>query len=223
LLAQVLTCAFHTQVLTLVPKFSIAGPAGPIEADFSPAAVPARALAVVCHPHSLHGGTMDNKVVTTLVRLFNECGASVLRFNFRGVGGSAGVFDDGRGEGEDLRAAVQWARGQDELASVPLWLAGFSFGSYVSASRAVELGAQRLLSIAPPVSRWDFATLPRIAGPWVVVQGDQDEVIEAAAVYAFLDTLNPAATVIRMPQATHFFHGLLIELKAQLKAVWEAL
>lgn len=206
-----------------MPRLTLTGPAGQIEADFTPAVATPTALAVVCHPHSLHGGSMDNKVVTTIVRLYQELGASVLRFNFRGVGGSAGEFDHGLGEGEDLQAAVQWARAQPGHADLPLWLAGFSFGSYVSASRAVELGAARLLSIAPPVSRWDFAALPRITGPWVVVQGDQDEVVEAAAVYAFLDTLQPPAKLIRMPQATHFFHGLLIELKAQLKDVWEAL
>ena len=129
----------------------------------------------------------------------------------------------GRGEGDDLAAVVQWARTQLGAGDLPLWLAGFSFGSYVSASRAQALGAIRLLSIAPPVGRWEFATLPRINGPWVVVQGDQDEVVDAKAVFDFLGTLNPPATLIRMPTATHFFHGLLIDLKARLKSVWEAL
>lgn len=205
-----------------MPKFFIPGPSGPIEADLLAADTPT-ALAVVCHPHSLHGGSMDNKVVTTLVRGFNECGASVLRFNFRGVGGSAGVYDNGVGEGEDLAAVVRWARDQPGLEQLPLWLAGFSFGSYVSSSRALELGAARLLSVAPPVGRWDFASLPRIPGPWVVVQGDADEVVDAATVYAFLDTVSPPPVLIRMPTATHFFHGLLIELKTRLKDVWEAL
>lgn len=201
-------------------KIAIPGPAGPIEAEFTPAAA-AVALAVVCHPHPLHGGTMDNKVVTTLVRFFAEQGAAVLRFNFRGVGQSGGQFDQGRGEGEDLRAVVQWLRGQH--GEVPLWLAGFSFGSYVSARMAAELGAARLVSIAPPVSRWDFEAIVPIAGPWIVVQGDADEVVDAAAVYRWLDTVSPAPTLLRMPAATHFFHGLLIELRTRLGSVWSSL
>lgn len=166
---------------------------------------------------------MDNKVVTTLVRFFAEQGAAVVRFNFRGVGGSAGSFDDGQGEGEDLRAVVAWLRTQYPAATASLWLAGFSFGSYVSARMAPVLGAARLLSIAPPVTRWAFGAIKRIGGPWVIVQGDQDEVVEAAAVYRWIDSLDPPPVLLRMPTATHFFHGLLLELRAQLTAAWSAL
>jgi uncharacterized protein len=208
-----------------VPRNLIAGPAGPLESDYTPAAAGALpvALAVVCHPHPLHGGTMDNKVVTTLVRFFAEQGAAVLRFNFRGVGQSGGQFDDGNGEGEDLRAAVQWLADQYPDQVLPLWLAGFSFGSFVSARMAPALGADRLLSIAPPVTRWGFDRIQRIAGPWIVVQGDADEVVDASAVYQWLDTVNPPPLLLRMPAATHFFHGLLVELRSQLGALWSTL
>lgn len=165
---------------------------------------------------------MDNKVVTTLVRFFAEAGASTLRFNFRGVGGSGGEYDHGEGEGEDVRAALDWARTQPGQADLPLWLAGFSFGSHVAARMAVPLGAARLLSIAPPVERWDFAQLPRIEGPWVVVQGDRDEVVDAAGVYRWLATVQPPPVLVRMPEATHFFHGLLVELRTRLAEVWPA-
>lgn len=164
---------------------------------------------------------MDNKVVTTLVRFFSEQGAAVVRFNFRGVGGSSGTFDDGQGEGEDLWAVVDWLRAQHPAA--PLWLAGFSFGSYVSARMAPTLGAARLLSIAPPVTRWGFGTMTGFSGPWVIVQGDQDEVVEATAVYRWIESLDPPPVLLRMPTATHFFHGLLLELRTQLAAAWSTL
>lgn len=205
-----------------VPKINIPGPAGALEADVQ-LKPDARALAVVCHPHSLHGGSMDNKVVTTVVRLFAELGASVVRFNFRGVGASGGRFDDGHGEGEDLRAVVEWLRAQPDQAGLPLWLAGFSFGSYVSARMASALDADRLLSIAPPVGKWDFASIQRIPGPWLVVMGDQDEIVDAGQVHRWVESVQPSPQLIRMPTATHFFHGLIVDMKNRINLAWSGL
>ena len=195
------------------------GPAGRIEAalDAPEADVAARPLlAIVCHPLPTEGGTMHNKVVTMAARALREVGATTLRFNFRGVGQSEGVFDDGDGELDDLRAVAAWARAQhpDKV----LWLAGFSFGAYVSLRLAVELQAAALISIAPPVGRsWDFSNIDIPRAPWLVVQGDADEVVEPQAVYDWLATLPRQPQLVRMPDTTHFFHRKLIDLRGAIK------
>ena len=199
---------------------ALRGPVGLIEFSTAlPASAP-RALAVLCHPHSLFGGSMSNKVVTTMERAFRDLGLATLRFNFRGVGKSEGVFDHGLGEGEDLAAACVHA--QRALPNLPLWLAGFSFGSYVAARMAKTLGAAQLLSIAPPVVSWDFTALQRGPAPWLIVQGEQDEVVDPEAVYRFADGLHPAATLVRMP-GSHFFHGKLVDLRDLLTAHYQNL
>ena len=124
------------------------GPAGRIEAALDPpeADVEARPLlAIVCHPLPTEGGTMHNKVVTMAARALRECGATTLRFNFRGAGQSEGRFDDGDGELDDLRAVAAWAR--ERHPGKAIWLAGFSFGAYVSLRLAVELRAAALISM----------------------------------------------------------------------------
>jgi uncharacterized protein len=173
-------------------------------------------VAVICHPHPLHGGTMQNKVVTTLERTFLELGLAAVRFNFRGVGASSGQYDEGVGEGEDLAAVVTWAR--EQWPGYAIWLAGFSFGAFVSARMAATLGATQLISIAPPVGKWDFATMQAPPCPWTVVMGEQDEVIDPAIVLEFFDQKMPQATVLRFATATHFFHGLLTLLREELIA-----
>ena len=139
-------------------------------------------IVVICHPHPLYGGSMSNKVVHILAKTFAEMGAFTVRFNFRGVGKSAGEFDHGKGESEDLQnlltQLMQWRPG------APIWLAGFSFGAYV-AMRAMStqsnIKVEKLLLVAPPVSMYEFDDLPEITIPWVVIQGGLDEVIEAEA------------------------------------------
>lgn len=193
----------------------IDGPAGPIELRLlPPTGVPSR-LAIVCHPHPLHGGTMDNKVVYTLSRFMAAHGALTVRFNFRGVGKSVGRFDHGDGEQADLDAVASWLRQQAGTA-LPLWLAGFSFGSFVSAISANRLEAEQLISIAPPVQRFDFArhALPRC--PWWIVMGDADEVVEPQAVFDWAASLPSNASLSRMAGAGHYFHGRLIELRELL-------
>jgi alpha/beta superfamily hydrolase len=196
-------------------RFLLDGPAGKLEAAAAPAlALEAPAVAVVCQPHPLHGGTMDNKVVTTVERALRELGIPTVRFNFRGAGASQGVHDHGVGEQDDLAAIVEWARRTKPGAA--LWLAGFSFGSYVSAAAARRLLAAQLVSIAPPVGRWDFAKLTLPYCPWLVVMGDADEVVDPATVYAYLAALAEPPQVIRMPATSHFFHGKLTDLRTLL-------
>lgn len=202
---------------TTPQKFLLSGPVGPLECiASSPQAAPAR-VAVICHPHSLHGGSMDNKVVTMLERTLRDAGVATVRFNFRGVGASGGQFDDGRGEGEDLAAVVALLRQWSPQAE--LWLAGFSFGSYVSTSMATALGASLLISVAPPVGRFAFRALARPDCRWIVLQGDADEVVDPALVFAHFAEVVPAVELLRFDGAGHFFHGRLVELRERLGAL----
>lgn len=159
---------------------------------------------------------MDNKVVTTLEKLFLQRGCATARFNFRGVGQSAGQHDEARGEIDDLRAVV--AQAQAWLPGLPLWLAGFSFGSYIAAELAAESAPAGLVTVAPPVSRWGYEEMGPIDCPWWVVQGDADEVVDPQAVFDYVSARAEAPTLIRLDGAGHFFHGRLIELRDRLLA-----
>lgn len=191
-------------------RLTVAGPAGDIACavDAPAAGVAPRGVAVVCHPHPQHGGTMDNKVVMTLARAFVALGHTSVRFNFRGVGGSQGAWDEGRGEVDDALAVVQALR----AAGRPLWLAGFSFGGYVASQAATRLApeaaAERLVLVGPAASRFPLAPVP--AGT-LVVHGELDEVVPLAAVF---DWARPQALPVTvLPGAGHFFHGQLSVLK----------
>ncbi|MBL8301102.1 MAG: alpha/beta hydrolase [Rhodanobacteraceae bacterium] len=170
---------------------------------------------IVCHPHPLHGGTMHNKVVTMVSRSLAELGLSTLRFNFRGVGASAGIYDDGHGETDDLRAVAAWL--QRERPGDVLWLAGFSFGSYVALRAAQSLAARQLIQIAPPVGRWAFEAIALPDCPWLIVQGEADEVVDPAAVFAWADALPKSVQLVRMPDTSHFFHRRLMDLRGAIK------
>ncbi|HET8897575.1 MAG TPA: alpha/beta family hydrolase [Rhodanobacteraceae bacterium] len=172
-------------------------------------------VAVVCHPHPQQGGTMHNKVVTMLERALRESGLATVRFNFRGVGASEGVFDDARGEAADLEAVAVWAR--SACPGDALWLAGFSFGSFVALSRAAELGAAALITVAPPVGRRSFEAIQTPACPWLLVQGEEDEVVDAQAVFDWAAALEPMPTVVRVPDTGHFFHRRLMDLRGAVK------
>lgn len=202
----------------------IPGPAGALEARFTPAvpgaagaaAAPGRA-AVFCHPHPLHGGSMDNKVVTTLCRDWRDHGLPVVRFNFRGTGRSEGVHDQGRGEVDDLRAVLAWLKAQ---GSTKVLIGGFSFGAWVAAAAAVDLerlALERLVLVAPPVQYPGFAGLQPPAGT-LVAMADDDEVVDAAAVAAWVASRQAPPELIRLDKAGHFFHGRLGVLKAELAA-----
>lgn len=158
---------------------------------------------------------MHNKVVTMTVRALRECGITTLRFNFRGVGHSDGQFDHGIGELDDLRTVAAWARTQHPDKT--LWLAGFSFGAWVALRGAVELSAAALISIAPPVGRsWAFSDLALPTMPWLVIQGQADEIVDASAVRQWVMGLPQPPQLIEMPDTSHFFHRKLIDLRGVL-------
>jgi alpha/beta superfamily hydrolase len=194
----------------------IPGPAGDLEARVEnpvPVDEAHRVVGVVCHPHPLYGGTMQNKVVHTTARAMQEAGAATVRFNFRGVGRSGGQYDRGVGELEDALAVVDWARahfGCDEI-----WLAGFSFGAAVALQAAARHARpRRLVTIAPPVGRIITEPVARPDCPWLIVQGDRDELVEAEAVQAWAARYEPAPRLVVVGGAEHFFHGKLLELRA---------
>ena len=192
----------HTQ------RLRIAGPAGEIECALDlPGEGTPRGLAVLCHPHPQHGGTMDNKVVQTLARACVQTGWRSVRFNFRGVGASGGAWDEGRGEIDDALAVIQALRQSDE----PLLLGGFSFGGFVAsqAAQRVQPAPQRLVLVGPATSRFDVAPVP---ADTLVVHGEHDEVVPLSAT---LDWARPQSLpVVVVPGGGHFFHGQLPLLKS---------
>jgi hypothetical protein len=201
-----------------VPAFAcnapllVEGPVGLLEVFTGCPEVPARnATAIVCHPHSLHGGTMQNKVVTTLAKTFESLGAASVRFNFRGVGKSAGVFDHGVGETQDLLAVAEWVR--RERPKDVLWLAGFSFGAVVALRVAGRLNLERLVTVAPAVHLYDLTNLAAPTVPWLLVQGDQDEVVPANAVFEWVRALSQPPALEVLPGVGHYFHQRLHELR----------
>ncbi|HSC08956.1 MAG TPA: CocE/NonD family hydrolase [Steroidobacteraceae bacterium] len=193
-------------------KLVIRGPTGDLEAVLEePAKHTGARFGVVCHPHPLGGGTLDNKVVHTVARVMQELGLPTLRFNFRGVGASAGKFDDGVGETDDVLAVIDW--GRERWPHAAPWLAGFSFGAFVALRASERRRAQRLITIAPPVQRFQFTGLKAPDCPWLIVQGDQDEIVDCLAVLAWARSLSPPPEVAILPGAGHFFHGRLQDLK----------
>ncbi len=193
------------------------GPAGRLECMVDvPEPNEARpATFVICHPHPLHGGTMHNKVVTIMERSMRELGLNTVRFNFRGVGESEGAFDDGYGEADDLFTVTEWVRRTRPGDS--LWLGGFSFGSYITLRAAQNLKLGQLVSIAPAVSRFSFADLHHPGCPWLIIQGDEDEVVPFDEVRAWVETVEPPPDFIVMERAGHFFHRRLMDLRGLLK------
>jgi uncharacterized protein len=195
---------------------TISGPAGNLEALLdTPAAAPANAVGVICHPHPLHGGTMTNKVVHTLAKAFNDVGAPAVRFNYRGVGASAGVYDDGNGETEDALAVLDWAARR--WPGAQLWLGGFSFGGAIAirASVASSHGSRlaRLVTVAPAIRRVsvDSNTPPRC--PWLIVQGDRDELVDPADIQRWVQALPVQPRLSMLSGVEHFFHGRLNDLR----------
>lgn len=198
-------------------KFLIDGAVGHIEATMDmPEGDERNAIAICCHPHPVHGGAMTNKVIHTVSRTLAGLGIPAIRFNFRGVGRSEGEYDEGRGEQQDLIKVIEWA--QKEYPNRPLWLAGFSFGSWIAALQAKRQGTKQLISIAPPVNRFSFDDFEIPNCPWLVAMGEADDVVDPAAVFEWVDNLSPQPELIKMPDAGHFFHGQLVELREKLEA-----
>jgi alpha/beta superfamily hydrolase len=193
-------------------QLTVEGPVGQLEviAHMPARAVPL-AVAVVCHPHPLYEGSMHNKVVHTLCRGLERLNCVALRFNFRGVGASEGAFAEGLGELEDARAICRWAR--QEWPGQLLGLAGFSFGAAVALAAAVSEQPFALVTVAPPVGRLFDRDMTTPSCPWLVVQGDEDELVDCELVREWVHGLRPAPRLAVLPGADHFFHGRLVELR----------
>ncbi len=195
----------------------IAGPVGKLQALLEqPTNATPAGVVVVCHPHPQHGGTMHNKVAHMLARSFVRLGFAALRFNFRGTEQSDGQFDDGIGELDDALAAIAWMRAR--FADQPMWLAGFSFGAAI-AIRASLLGEiSGLVSVAPAVSRFANGLDRQPECPWLIVQGDEDELVTVEETIDWLNTLQPGPALQVIAGAEHFFHGRLVELREAVTA-----
>ncbi len=191
-------------------RLSLAGPAGTLETIVEDPKVDGASYGVICHPHPLFGGTMENKVVTTVARAMHELGMPTVRFNFRGVGGSDGAFDQGIGETGDADAVASW--GAARWPGRTLIIAGFSFGGAVALRLAQGRPARQLITIAPAVQLID-RTMPVPRCPWSVIQGDADDVVDPAAVIEWVNGLDPMPQLVVLPGVGHFFHGRLRELR----------
>jgi alpha/beta superfamily hydrolase len=201
-------------------RIVISGPTGAIQALVeTPATADLRHFAVVCHPHPLFGGTLDNKVVHTVARAFEELGAPAIRFNFRGVGTSHGIYDEGVGETDDAVAVI--AYGRERWPDAALWLAGFSFGGAVAIRAAARERPERLVVVAPAVTRLgrlDVSDVLTRSCPWLIVQGDADEVLDANTVIEWSSRVSPLPVVSVLAGASHFFHGRLTDLRDSVLA-----
>ena len=190
----------------------IPGPAGPLQAlvqePQSSAQYPA---AVICHPHPQFEGTLHNKVVHTLARALNQLGMPAVRFNFRGVGASAGDFDHGKGETADALAVLDWAR--QRWPDREQVLAGFSFGAGVALRASAQLPLARLITVAPAIGRIALDGFVQPQCPWLVVIGSQDELVDCDELIDWLNTLGPGLELSVINGAEHFFHGRLNELR----------
>jgi alpha/beta superfamily hydrolase len=194
-------------------SLSAPGPAGELEVlvDEPVAVQPIRHAALVCHPHPLFGGNMTNKVTHILARACNELGAPTVRFNFRGVGQSAGVHDDGRGETDDAVSMLDWTARRWPDAN--LWLLGFSFGAAMALRASLRRPVARLVTVAPALRWLEQVTTQTPACPWLVVQGDRDEMVDAAAVQAWAKGLAQPPEIKLLAGAEHFFHGRLNDVR----------
>lgn len=213
----------------MTPEFlrEIPGPAGPLEALLDLPEGEPRAVAVFGHPHPLHGGTMHTKALYQAAKAMPRIGVAALRFNFRGVGRSAGVFDSGLGEKDDFRAAITFVA--ERFPDTPIWAAGMSFGSWV----AMTVGAEDprislLLGIAPPVDSYDFEALKTCTLPKFIVHGEEDELISIKDVRRFYSQIPEPKELITIEEANHLFEmkttlvgdaveGLLADVSTPLK------
>ncbi len=205
----------------LVERLFIDGPVGHLEAILElPSEQEIIGNAVIFHPHPQHGGTMHNKVAHTLARAFVRMGYAALRFNFRGTEQSEGTFDDGNGELFDAEAAIEWTR--SERSDMPLWVAGFSFGAAIAVKAAAATKIDGLVSVAPAISRFASGLESQPNCPWLIVQGDNDELVDVDDTVAWVDELDPGPELLILPDAEHFFHGRLVELREAVTEFVEA-
>ncbi len=193
-------------------KLEIDGPAGKLESILElPGESEPLGAVVVCHPHPLYGGTMQNKVAHTLARAFIHAGFAALRFNFRGVGKSDGSYDEGNGELDDAFAAMEWCRNRFPL--LPFWIGGFSFGAAIAVKAASTESVDGLVSVAPAISRFAAGLETQPECPWLIVQGDEDELVDIDETVTWVDGLLPGPELLIVEGGEHFFHGRLVELR----------
>jgi len=191
----------------------LAGPAGALQALYQPGEAGKPAV-VICHPHPQYGGTMRNKVVYWMGRTFEDAGCSVLRFNFRGVEQSEGVWDEGVGEADDARAALDWLHAQHPES--PLWLAGFSFGCYAGLQAArLDARVQRMFAVAPAVNLWSFSFMQGETRPITVVAGTADEIVPFERVRASIRH-KPNICLHAIDGAGHFFPQHMDQMREAL-------
>jgi len=191
----------------------IPGPAGALQALYQPGDAGKPAV-VLCHPHPQYGGTMRNKVVYWMGRAFEDAGCSVLRFNFRGVEQSEGVWDEGVGEADDARAALDWLHAQHPQSA--LWLAGFSFGCYAGLQAArTDARVSRMFAVAPAVNLWSFAFMQGETRPITVIAGTQDEIVPFEQVRASVRGKHNIS-FHAIEGAGHFFPGHMDQMTAAL-------
>lgn len=199
----------------------IPGPAGDLESLLHIEA-DANHCVICCHPHPQYGGTMDNKVVHTLHRVFRDRGHNTVRFNFRGVGNSSGNYDNGVGESQDLIAVIHFI--QQHFPGIQIVLAGFSFGSYISLNVSQTENPVLLVSVAVPVERFYFNDIHVTKIPWIVIQPLNDEVIDPQmTIDWYHQNAHKNSRLIEVPDCSHFFHGKLVELKTLLVNTLDAM
>ncbi len=196
-------------------RITIAGPAGPLEVVHNVPEAPFAGIALVAHPNPVQGGTLDNKVVQTLAKVFFNLRYVPVRFNFRGVGQSAGTYDHGIGETDDALAALADARTTYGEA-LPIVLAGFSFGTFVQTRVAATVQAQRMVFVGPAVGRFAVGNVP---ADTIVIHGEMDEVVPLADVLAWARPQELPVTVF--PGCGHFFHGRLPQLARTVAGMWQ--
>lgn len=184
----------------------IPGPAGSLEALIDLPEGEPRAVAVFGHPHPLHGGTMHTKALYQAAKAMPRIGVAALRFNFRGVGRSAGTFDSGPGEKEDFRAALAYV--EQRFSELPIWAAGMSFGSWIAMTVGAEdARVSLLLAIAPPVDRYDFSALKTSTLPKFIVHGESDELISIKDIRRFYAQIPEPRELVTIEDANHLFEG----------------
>jgi len=194
----------------------IPGPIGPMEVLFDKPAGPPRAVVVFAHPLPTQGGTMHTKVVFQSAKALADIGCTVLRFNFRGVGRSVGTWDNGKGELDDFRAAVDYMAMAHP--GVEIWAAGFSFGSYVALTAgAADPRVCALIGIAPPVDRYNFDAALQSSKPKFVVHGERDELISLRSVREFYARMQEPKELVEIDMANHLFDGQASEVGDALR------
>ncbi len=194
-------------------KHFIPGPAGKLEVILAEPASTPQGIAIIAHPHPLHGGTMENKVVHTLFSTLLELGFIPAKFNFRGVGQSEGIFDKGVGETEDTIAIVETISNQldNHAVELPLLLAGFSFGGAVQLHAAHRLNPEYLILVAPSVANLKAPAVPETTQYALIIQGDKDDIVSPESLLTWATP--KSQPIVFIPGAEHFFHGKLMILK----------